>query len=223
LATCGKGKHAFGFFNYSKTRRKRRPQWSLLAPIPNEAILSMAYKNKQITNSRTGQSIKFLLTSEDTHGELLEMESSFLPLSKEPIPHYHPNQVEDFLVISGQLMVRMNGQVTIYKRNERFHVPANEVHSMWNGSGEATVVNWRVKPALDTENLLETISGLANDGKTNANGVPNLLQTVLIANKYSRVFRAASPPYFLQKIVFTLITPISYLLGFKPYYNKYLD
>ncbi len=114
----------------------------------------MAHKNKQINNPRTGQTIKFLLTSGDTRGELLEMESSFRPFSKEPLPHYHPNQVEDFLVISGQLMVRMNGQVMIYKKNESFHVPANEVHSMWNGSGETTIVSWKVKPALDTENLI---------------------------------------------------------------------
>ena len=89
----------------------------------------MAHTNKQITNPRTGQTIKFILTSTDTHGKLLEMESSFRPFSKEPLPHYHPTQVEDFLVISGQLMVRMNGQVTIYKKNESFHVPANVVHS----------------------------------------------------------------------------------------------
>ena len=88
---------------------------------------------------------------------------------------------------------------------------------------KTTVVNWKVKPALDTENLLETISGLANDGGTNANGVPNLLQSVLIANKYSRVFRAASPPYFLQRVAFILIKPMSYLLGYRPYYKKYLD
>ena len=183
----------------------------------------MAHKNKQITNPRTGQTITFILTSSDTRGELLEMESSFGPFSKEPLPHYHPTQVEDFYVISGQLMVRMNGQVTTYKKNDNFHVPANVVHSMWNGSGETTVVNWKVMPALDTENLLETISGLAKDGRTNANGVPSMLQGVLIANKYSRVFRAASPPYFLQRVAFILITPISYLLGYRPDYKKYLD
>ena len=191
--------------------------------LPIECILSMAHKNKQITNTRTGQTIKFIITSSDTHGELLEMESSFRPFSKEPLPHYHPTQVEDFLVISGKLMVRMNGMVTIYKKNESFHIPVNVVHSMWNGSGETTVVNWKVKPALDTENLLETISGLAEDGRTNANGVPNLLQTILIANKYSQVFRAAIPPFFLQRVAFILITPISYLLGYRPYYKKYLD
>ena len=104
--------------------------------FPIECILSMAHKNKQITNPRTGQTIKFILTSTDTYGLLLEMESSFRPFSKEPLPHYHPTQVEDFRVISGQLIVRMNGQVTIYKKNESFHVLVNVVHFMWNGSGE---------------------------------------------------------------------------------------
>ncbi|HMG93633.1 MAG TPA: cupin domain-containing protein [Chryseolinea sp.] len=183
----------------------------------------MAYKNKVINNPKTGQSISFLLTSIDTKGELLEMESTFRPFSKEPPAHYHPCQVEDFLVLSGELTLRLNGKVTIYKKNQGFHVPVNTVHSMWNGSGEKTIINWKCKPALTTENLLETISGLANADKTNANGVPTLLQTVLIANKYSKVYRATKPPYFLQKILFIILTPFSYLLGYRPSYKKYLN
>ena len=183
----------------------------------------MAYKNKVINNPKTGQSVFFLLTSVDTKGELLEMESTFRPFSTEPPSHYHPFQVEDFRVVAGELTVRLNGKVTIYKKDESFHVPANSIHSMWNASAEKTIVNWKVQPALETENLLETISGLANDNKTNANGVPKLLQTVLIANEYSKVYRAARPPYFLQKLIFIILTPLSYLLGYRPSYKKYLN
>jgi hypothetical protein len=46
---------------------------------------------------------------------------------------------------------------------------------MWNNSDGKTIVNWKVQPARNTENLLEMASGLANDGKTNANGLPNIL------------------------------------------------
>lgn len=183
----------------------------------------MAHKNKLINNPKTGQSVTFLLTSGDTNGELLHMESSFRSFSKEPPPHYHPNQAEDFHVLSGELMVRMNGSVTVYKKNETFHIPPNKIHSMWNGSGNTTTVKWIVKPALNTENLLETISGLANDGRTNAQGMPDFLQSVLIARKYSNVFRAAKPPYFIQRLAFIVLTPISYLLGYRPSYKKYTD
>jgi quercetin dioxygenase-like cupin family protein len=183
----------------------------------------MAYKNKVISNSKTGQSIRFIQTSKDTGGELLEMETSFRPFSEEPPPHYHPFQVEDFLVLSGELSVRMDGQVVMYRTNDSFHVPVNKVHSMWNGSSAPTVLNWKVRPALNTEHLFETFSGLSNDGETNDHGVPHMLQLVLLADKFSKVFRAAKPPYFIQKILFLILTPLSFALGYRASYKKYLD
>ena len=61
----------------------------------------MAFKNKVIRNPQTKQDIKFLQTSSDTDGKLLEMESTYHAFSKEPAPHYHPFQAEDFTVNFG--------------------------------------------------------------------------------------------------------------------------
>ena len=183
----------------------------------------MAYKNKLINNSKTGQSIKFIQTRKDTAGELLEMEATFQPFSKEPPPHYHPYQVEDFVILSGELSVRMDGQVITYKTNDSFHVPVNKVHSMRNASTEKTVLNWKVRPALNTENLFEIVSGLSNDGETNDLGLPRILQLVLLAGKFSKVFRAVKPPYYIQKILFLILTPLSSALGYRASYKKYLD
>jgi hypothetical protein len=52
---------------------------------------------------------------------------------------------------------------------------------------------------LKSEYLLETITGLANDNKTGANGKPAFLQLVLTANKFSDEFRQSKPAFFLQK------------------------
>src|ERR687885_2119937 len=128
----------------------------------------MAFKNKFIRNTLTGQSFRFLKTAKDTNGELLEMESAYQPHSPEPAPHFHPQQTEDFTIVSGELTVRLNGQVTIYKQGDKLHVPPMTVHSMWNASGTETVVNWQVRPALDTEFFFETLTGLANDGKASS-------------------------------------------------------
>jgi hypothetical protein len=94
---------------------------------------------------------------------------------------------------------------------------------MWNTTSEAASVNWKVIPAMDSEFLFETITGLANDNKTDAQGKPSMLQLVLTANKFSAVFRSAKPPFFIQKIIFYLLTPIAYLAGKKPVYKKYID
>lgn len=183
----------------------------------------MAFKNKQISNPKTGQDIKFLQTAKDTDGKLLEMEATYNSHSKEPAAHYHPFQVEDFTVLSGQLTVRMDEHLKVLKQGDTLHIPINKVHSMWNDTDEKTIVNWKVQPAMDTDNLLETATGLAIDGKTNNDGMPNILQVALMANKYSDVFRLANPPFAVQKILFIILTPFSYLFGYRPTYKKYLD
>ncbi len=183
----------------------------------------MAYQNKTIHNTKTGQSIQFLKTAKETKGALLEMESTYSPHSKEPAPHYHPYQTEDFVVLQGEVTVRINGDVKILKEGDNLHLPANTIHSMWNNTDQPAVVNWKVRPALNTEYLLETGVGLANDNKVNAQGKLPLLQGALTANKFSKVYRLAKPSFIIQKIVFTLLTPIAYLLGYRATYQKYLD
>jgi len=183
----------------------------------------MAYKNKIIRNVKTGQDICFLQTGKDTNGTLLEMEAIFSAHSKEPIAHYHPCQQEDFKVLSGQLTVRVNGQLKLLQAGDRLHIAPNTVHAMWNSSDEKTMVNWQVRPAINSEHFLETLAGLAADNKTDENGKPGILQVALTANNFSDVFRMAKPAYTLQKVVFKLLSPFAYMAGYKPVYKEYLD
>ena len=183
----------------------------------------MAFKGKLLKNPVTGQDIIFLQTARDTGGNLLEMESTYLGRSQEPITHYHPEQAEDFFVIEGALTVMMNGFIRVYRSGEGFHVPKRTVHSMWNATNSRTVMNWQVRPALDTEYLLETTAGLAADGRTSSSGKPSLLQIALIGNRFRRVFRLAKPPYIVQRILFSLLTPFAILTGHKAIYRKYID
>lgn len=74
----------------------------------------------------------------------------------------------------------MSGQLKILKRGDTLHITSNVVHSMWNRTDSKAVVNWQVRPAMDTEHLLEMVTGLANDGKTNEKGLPNPWQKVLL-------------------------------------------
>ncbi|MCO6479203.1 MAG: cupin domain-containing protein [Phaeodactylibacter sp.] len=183
----------------------------------------MAYKSKIIRNSKTRQDIKFLQTGKETGGQLLEMEATFNEHSKEPAAHYHPYQEEDFTVLSGELTVRIDGQMKILRQGDTLHIPRNKVHAMWNNSDKKTIVSWKVQPAMDTDHLLETATGLANDGRTNEDGMPGILQVALMANKYAGVFRLAMPPFVIQKILFIVLSPIAYLFGYRPTYKKYLD
>ena len=120
-------------------------------------------------------------------------------------------------------MVRINGQAKILKQNDTLHIPKNTIHGMWNNGDEKAVVHCRVQPAMNTEYLLETGMGLAQDGKAKNHGMPVFLQAVLIADKFSAVYRLPKPPFAVQKVLFTLLKPIAYLTGHRPTYRKYLD
>jgi quercetin dioxygenase-like cupin family protein len=183
----------------------------------------MAYRYKTLRNPVTGQSIIFLQTRRDTNGTMLEMETSYAPGSPEPPLHYHPAQQEYFQVLAGELTVRVHGVEKVLHTGDSLHISANVPHAMWNAGTTHTIVNWKVLPAMQTEYLLETISGLACDGKTNASGMPSLPQAALLLGHFSREFRLTRPPYAVQWLVFKIIGSIARLRGLKPFYTQHLD
>lgn len=87
------------------------------------------------------------------------------PSASRPPVHYHPHQEERFEVLSGKLNALIDGR----ERTLR----TGGVH-----------VNWQTRPALKTEAFFEMIWGLANDGKTNEKGAPNLLQMAVVTQEY---------------------------------------
>jgi quercetin dioxygenase-like cupin family protein len=181
----------------------------------------MAYKNKTLKNP--GMSIRFLQTAKDTKGEFLEMESTYNANLSEPPVHYHPFQTEYFYVLSGEITVRLNNELKIYTEGESFVTRPGEPHSMWNSSEKKTVMNWKVMPAMDTENLFETLNGLLKDGKPVQKGLKGILQMSLTATHFSSVFRVIVPPFFIQKILFSILMPIAWLAGYRAVYPKYID
>ncbi len=174
---------------------------------------------KIIQNNLSGQIYKLLRTGQDTNGELLEMEVTYRPLSVEPPAHYHPQQTEHFRLLSGEMMLRMGDQVRVFKAGDTLVVSPNTPHSMWNASSEPAVLHWQITPALDSEFFFETMAKLAVAGKTNNQGVPGLLQLAVTMPRFSREFRLTKPPFTVLRLVFGLLAPVAYLLGFKAVYK----
>jgi quercetin dioxygenase-like cupin family protein len=160
-------------------------------------------------------------SSAGTGGELLELETIYFPHSPQPPSHYHPYQEEQFMVLQGTFSTMIGGIKQAYAAGETFTVPANTRHWMHNVSDEEGRLLWQVRPALQTQAFLETMWGLQADGKTNAEGVPPFLHLAVILRAYSREFRASSPPYPVQVILFSLLAPIGKLLGYRARYDRY--
>ena len=185
--------------------------------------ISMAFRNKTVVNNKTGQSIRFIQTSKDTNGALLEMETKYDARSKMPASHYHPAQQEFFTVLKGELTVKIDNELSILKEGDQLHVPPGTSHAMWNNSDVETIVNWKVMPAKNTEFLLETAMGLSTIGKTGRDGMPGILQGALLAKKYSKEYRLSKPPVIIQNIIFSILQPIAWLTGHRAVYRKLLN
>lgn len=185
--------------------------------------INMAYKGKTILNTKTGIETKFLQTGKDTDGQLLEMETTYPARSHKPPPHYHPHQEEDFIILSGEMTVSMDGQLRILKQGDMLHIPKNKVHAMWNHTRTKAVVNWQVRPALDSEYFFEIMTGLANDGKLSAKGKPRLLNTALLMNRFSGEIRLAKPPYWVQRVLFGVLALAGRLTGQRKTFEQYFN
>ena len=165
--------------------------------------------------------LTFRRTERDTAGAFLEMEAVYRAGSLRPPAHFHPAQEELFEIVEGSLRFNVGGEERTVKAGERLVIPARTVHQAWNDSAGETRAVWTVRPALRTQRMFETLYGLAMDGKTNAAGTPNLLQTVMVAREYRNEFVVATPPVFVQNCVFGILAPIASLLGYRAHYDQY--
>ena len=178
----------------------------------------MAKSGDVLENPASGQRISFRRTSGDTDGALLEVESVYTkPSPSGPPGHYHPAQEEIFRVLAGELHAVIGGRSRTLKVGETLVIPEGARHEMW--AEEAGVhVNWQTRPAFRTEAFFETVFGLAAEGKVNEKGVPNLLQSAVIAQAFADEFRLARPPWPIQRLLFAVLAPLGRLLGYKAKY-----
>ena len=63
--------------------------------------------------------------------------------------------------------------------------------------------------------------GLANAGKTNARGMPGLLQLALIGREFQDVMRFTRPPRAVQAVMFGLLGPLGRMRGYRGIYPEY--
>lgn len=179
----------------------------------------MAYQGLTLDNPVTGQSLHFLVTGRQTQGRELVLQSSWHGAGPEPAPHFHPEQEELFEVLEGQLTVRLGGQLHQLRAGEQLRIGPGQVHAMWNATEARTLARWTTRPALRTEELLETTFSLAQAGLVGPDGAPGLMQAAVLLGEFGREFRLARPARWVQGLVFGLLRPVARLLGVKAHYG----
>lgn len=178
----------------------------------------MANAGDVIENPVIGDRVVFVRTSRETGGALLELDIFARPGAAGPPEHVHPEQEERFTVLAGSLTGRIGGRVVEMVRGTHWVVPAGTPHTWYNSGQSEVQVRVELRPAGRMEPFLETIYGLAKDGKTNAQGVPGLLQLAVFATAYFDTNYLASPPLAVQKVVLGTIAFFGRRLGYRPDY-----
>ncbi len=176
-----------------------------------------------LENPVTGEWTMVRLGTEDSEDGLLVAEFVVRPGGAVVGEHGHPVIEEWFTVMSGRVGFRLDGRESVAGIGERMHVPAGMEHDWWNAGDEEARVIVEVKPAERFEAMVANLFGLARDGKTDAKGMPNILQLAVFAREFEDVVYFTNPPRSVQKILFGVLAPIARLLGYRGSYAKYIE
>jgi quercetin dioxygenase-like cupin family protein len=188
------------------------------APISATEEPPMIRTGDTLQNPVTGETLTFLTTSADTDGELVVVECSVEPEGFVASPHVHPAQSETFTVVKGLLGIKAGGDVRHLAPGESAVVEAGTGHRFWNAGDERAVFRCEIRPALQFESLIETMFGLAEDGKVNGKGMPNPFRLAVIAQAHFDTVRLPYVPAFAQKAALAMGAPLGRALGYEPTY-----
>ena len=155
-------------------------------------------------NPVTKERMTFLKTAADTNGEYVLIELSAAPGAVVAAAHVHPNQTETFEILRGTLGAKVGGKQLEAKAGDVLVVEPRVSHKWWNAGEDELVFRCEVRPALQFERMIETMFGLAADGKTNKKGIADVHLPVV--------------PRWMQKAALAMGAPVGRMLGFQPHY-----
>ena len=168
-----------------------------------------------LTNPVTGETLIFHQTAAETNGESILVETIVHPNGFVATAHVHPNQTERFEIIDGLVELRVGHDTHVVAAGDVAVVPPGTPHRFRNiGDSDARFL-CEIEPALQFESLIETMFTLANEGKTNKNGLPNPFRLAVIAEAHFDTVRLPFPPAFLQRAVLAAGAPLGRLLGYQ--------
>jgi mannose-6-phosphate isomerase-like protein (cupin superfamily) len=172
-----------------------------------------------IENPVTGERLVFEKTSVETGGEYVRFECFVEPSGFVAAAHVHPFQEERFEIVDGSVAFKLDGEELPACPGDCIVVPAGTSHQFWNAGEEVARFTCEVRPALQFEQLIETMFSLAQAGKTNRKGMPNPLRLAVIARAHFDTVRLPFPPAWLQRAGLALGAPAGRLFGYRATYG----
>ena len=173
-------------------------------------------------NPVTGERGVIRVGTDTTGGELLIVDLYVRPGGAVMGEHLHPAMEERFTMLRGRVGFRIAGREAIAEPGVQLIVSPGTPHDWWNAGPEEALVRIEMRPAARFEAMIRNAFGLAQDGRVNKRGMPNLLQLAVFAREFADVMQLTRPPQIAQKMLFGLLTPLARLLGYRGSYPEYL-
>jgi quercetin dioxygenase-like cupin family protein len=161
----------------------------------------MPTSGSTIESPKTGQSITFLRTANDSDGEELVIQARMRPGAFMP-PHRHLRQEETFEVLAGTGTFTVAGREIVAIAGETVRIAAGTAHRFHNTSSDDVLVRATLRPALRTEEPFEQLFRLGARGKVNKLGAPAPLTTMRLIREFrAEFFYLAGVPVWLQRLL----------------------
>ena len=181
----------------------------------------MVKRGEVYENPVTGERVVIRLGTQETGGERLIADVYARPGAAVAGEHVHPSIDETFTVLRGRVGFSINGQKIVAEAGRTIDVPRGVVHDWWNAGDEEAHIVVEITPAARFVAMIRNLFGLAQDGRTNAKGMPDLLQLALLTREFEDVVRFTWPPRPVQRALFGVLAPIARLRGYRGSYPKY--
>jgi mannose-6-phosphate isomerase-like protein (cupin superfamily) len=178
----------------------------------------MIRTGQTIENPVTGERLIFHETARDTNGEYVKVEAILRPGALVAAAHVHPYQTERFEVLAGTVAMKVGRKRIEALPAEVVTVDPGTPHKFWNAGDDEARFVCEVRPAGAFEQLIETMFGLAADGKTSRKGMPSPLRLAVIARHHFDDVRLPGIPHALQRAALALGAPLGRAVGYDATY-----
>ena len=156
-----------------------------------------------IHNPVSGERIEIRTSGTQTDGRMLCFDVILPPGGHVPAPHTHPEQVERFTVLAGQLRFRIGSKTLLARPGQTIAVPAGKPHWFCNAGAEAAHARVEVEPALRMEELLVASEALAHSGH-----LRRLSDLALVLLEFQHELGIPNVPAALAR---TVLAPLAWL------------
>jgi quercetin dioxygenase-like cupin family protein len=142
--------------------------------------------------------IEFRTTTEDSGGELVEIDLVGRPQGFVTVPHVHPRQSERHEVIEGSFLIKTGGLERLLAPGDVVETPAGTPHSHRAGGEGPSRMRVQIRPAGEFEAWIERIAELDRGGQL-PGGWPRPVAAARLLLDFEGEAHATVPPLSVQQ------------------------